>query len=82
MMGRMTMPMVGSWAVEVLAVRPFSIHGDLYYELHVARTDDPAGGGQPFALRLPQHAAEGEPREGDRLTVTFLMGQVTSAKRE
>jgi len=71
--------MVGSWSVEVKAVRPFTIHGDVYYELHVVRTDD--ADAQLLALRVPQHALSGEPAAGDRLTVSFLMGQVTSAQR-
>ena len=79
----MNAPMVGSWSVEVKAVRPFTIHGDLYYELHVVRTDEPSAQppGQLLALRVPQHAVEGEPAAGDRLSVSFLMGQVTGAKR-
>ena len=75
----MQAPMVGSWSVEVKAARPFTIHGDLYYELHVVRTDDAAA--QVLALRVPQHAVAGEPAAGDRLNVSFLMGQVTSAQR-
>jgi hypothetical protein len=74
----MNAPMVGSWRVEVKAVRPFTIHGDLYYELHVVRTDE--AGGQVLALRVPQHATLGVPQAGDRLEVTFLMGQVTAAR--
>jgi hypothetical protein len=70
--------MLGSWSVEVRGVRPFTIHGDLYYELHVVRTEE--GSGQLLALRVPQHAVQGEPAPGQRLTVTFLMGQVTAAK--
>jgi hypothetical protein len=72
-------PMVGSWQVRVDAVRPFTIHGDLYYELHVVRTDAPAGG-MTFVVRVPQHATSGEPQAGQQLEITFLMGQVTSAK--
>ena len=75
----MNAPMVGSWSVEVKAVRPFTIHGDLYYELHVVRTDDVAA--QLLALRVPRHAVDAEPAAGDRLNVSFLMGQVTSARR-
>ena len=74
----MNAPMVGSWRVEVRAVRPFTIHGDLYFELHVVRTDEP--GGQVLALRVPQHATPGVVQPGDELEVTFLMGQVTSAR--
>ena len=71
-------PMVGSWSVEVKAVKPFTIHGDLYYELHVMRLDGAAG--ELLAIRVPQHAVAQPPETGQRLAVTFLMGQVTGAK--
>jgi hypothetical protein len=72
-------PMIGSWSVLVHAVRPFSIHGDLYYELHVTRLDEDQS--QGLAIRVPQHAVGSQPNVGDRLSLTFLMGQVTGAKR-
>jgi hypothetical protein len=73
----MQTPMIGTWTVHVRAVRPFTIHGDLYYELAVVRDDLPD---QLLAIRVPQHATAGEPQPGAELTVQFLMGQVTSAK--
>lgn len=76
----MNAPMVGTWTVDVAAVKPFTIHGDLYYELHVTRVDDPSQADHAFAVRVPQHAARAEPQPGDRLTLTFLMGQVTKAE--
>ncbi len=75
----MTPPMLGSWVVHVRSVKPFTIHSDLYYELHVIRPEEATG--QLLALRMPQHAADFEPRPGDHLTVTFLMGQVTEVKK-
>jgi hypothetical protein len=72
-------PMIGSWSVEVKGVRPFTIHGDLYYELHVVRLDDPNN--TLLALRVPQHACVAQPVPGERLNVTFLMSQVTKAER-
>jgi hypothetical protein len=69
--------MTGSWVVEVKAVRPFTIHGDIYWELTVVRDED-AGTG--ILLRVPLHAARAEPMAGQRLSVTFLMGQVTGVK--
>jgi hypothetical protein len=71
-------PMIGSWSVEVMGVRPFTIHGDLYFEVVV---EEPEAAGRMIGLRVPQHAIDGEPRVGERLVVTFLMGQVTQAKR-
>ena len=72
-------PMIGNWSVEVMAVRPFTIHGDLYYEIQIINPDNRQ---QLMNLRLPQHAIQGPPQAGEKLTLTFLMGQVTSAKRE
>jgi hypothetical protein len=75
----MNPPMFGSWSVEVKEVKPFTIHGDQYYELHVARTEDREG--SIVSLKVPQHAMKGgAPKSGDRLNISFLAGQVTSAK--
>jgi hypothetical protein len=71
-------PLIGDWTVQIQSVRPFTIHGDLYYELHVLETDDSA---QMRAVRVPQHAIIGEPQPGERVVISFLMGQVTAAKR-
>jgi hypothetical protein len=71
--------MVGSWRVRVLAARPFTIHSDVYFELHVVRLDEPAPADTGFVLRVPQHAIAAEPLPGQTLEVSFLMGQVTSA---
>ena len=73
----MSFPLVGSWTVRVAGVRPFTIHGDLYYELDGVRVDD----GSHLSLRVPQHAAAEPPTAGQRVTVTFLMGQVTAVAR-
>ena len=70
----MSFPLVGSWTVRVAEVRPFTIHGDLYFEVHGTRLDD----GSALVLRVPQHAAGATPpAAGQVVTVTFLMGQVT-----
>lgn len=80
----MTPPMFGDWVVDVVRAQPVSIHGDLYYEVLVVRADDAAGAGdagrQGVVLRVPQHAVAAAPEAGQRLKVTFLMGQVTGAK--
>jgi hypothetical protein len=74
----MNAPMVGSWVVRVHEVRPFSIHGDEYYELHVTRYEDTS---RLMALRVAKHAIDAQPETGQSLEITFLMGQVTGAKR-
>ena len=63
--------------IKILDPLPNEIIGDLYYELHVTRTEQPE---QVLAVRVPQHATASPPQEGDTLTLTFLMGQVTNAK--
>ena len=70
--------MIGSWTVQVQAVRPFTIHGDLYFELQAVRTNDPSG--QALSIKLPRHAVAREPQPGQTLLIKFLMGQVTEAK--
>lgn len=70
--------MIGSWTIQVKSTRPFSIHGDLYYEIQGVRTNDASG--VLLTLRLPQHATAGEPTPGQTLLVKFLMGQVTEAR--
>jgi hypothetical protein len=69
----MPLPMIGTWVVTVNAVRPFDIHGDRYLELHVTRADDPSD----HLVRVPQHAVKADLAPGRRVTLTFLMGQVT-----
>jgi hypothetical protein len=77
----MQTPMVGSWMVDVKAVRPFTIHGDAYHELLVLRVD--AGREHGMVIRVPQHAfgAGVTPGPDQRWELTFLMGQVTAARR-
>lgn len=71
-------PMIGSWTVRVLGVRPFMIHGDQYYELQGVRTNDAQG--NVLSLKVPQHAAGFEPRAGETYMIKFLMGQVTEVR--
>jgi len=74
----MQTPMLGSWTVQVKAVRPFTIHGDLYYEVQAVRSNDASG--EVVTIRLPRHATAGQPQVGQVLLVKFLMGQVTEAR--
>lgn len=75
----MRLPMSGSWVVQVQAVRPFTIHGDQYFELQVARVDADT---VPVLLSVPLHALTDRatpPAAGSTMELTFLMGQVTGA---
>lgn len=64
-------PMLGTWDAIVLAARPFSIHGDSYLELAVRTAEGES------TVRVPSHAWTTPPADGDRVRLTFLMGQVT-----
>ena len=71
--------MFGSWSVQVKEVHPFTIHGDRYFELHVVKTSEPEG--PVISLKVPLHAIKGAALQGgEKLSVSFLAGQVTSAK--
>lgn len=72
-------PMVGTWEIYLHAVRTFTIHGDLYYEVQASQTIDSFK--QIVAIRIPQHAIPSVPMTGDTWRVTFLMGQVTQAQQ-
>ena len=72
----MAVPMIGSWTVAVNAARPFTIHGDVYVELHVTHEQD----GSDHLVRVPAHAMSGAVVAGTRVTMTFLMGQVTEVR--
>ena len=74
----MSLPMIGTWTVTVNAVRPFDIHGDRYFALHVTRPED----GSDHLVRVPAHAAKVDLRPGGSATLTFLMGQVTDVRGE
>jgi len=71
-------PMLGTWTIKVKSTKPYTIHGDLYYEVQAVKTDDPTE--TSITLRIPQHAILAAPMPSQKLTVTFLMGQVTSAQ--
>jgi hypothetical protein len=75
----MQTPIVGNWTIQVNSAKPFTIHGDLYYELRAVRIDEPESG--EFVVRVPEHAVKGTamaPRQ--KVQLTFLMGQVTAAE--
>ena len=65
-------PMIGNWLATVVAAKPYSIHGDNYVELHVAREEGDT------VLRAPAHAFTTPPAVGQSVEITFLMGQVTA----
>ena len=74
----MDLPMTGAWTMSVHGVRPFTIHGDLYYEVHATRLD--VDDARVFALRIAQHAMPRAPSAGETIEVSFLMGQVTAGR--
>lgn len=72
----MPLPMIGTWTVVVNGARPFAIHGDAYFEVHVTHLEDRTD----HLVRVPAHAVAGTLEPGTRATLTFLMGQVTEIR--
>ncbi|MCA3005572.1 MAG: hypothetical protein ACK51N_06760 [bacterium] len=73
----MTLPLAGSILAGVLSVERLSIHGDVYFDLHLLADGAPPD--RPLRVRVPLHALDGgqPPPEGRRVRLTFLMQQVT-----
>jgi len=69
--------MIGTWIVTVNALRPFTIHGDEYLELHITRVDEDRSS---HLVRVPKHALKTTVVAGAQATLTFLMGQVTEVR--
>ncbi|QOV91459.1 hypothetical protein [Humisphaera borealis] len=69
----MQLPMIGTWKVTVNGARPFTIHGDQYFEVHMTHVEDRSD----HLVRVPVHAVKSPLEPGKLATVTFLMGQVT-----
>jgi hypothetical protein len=74
----MNAPLTGTWTAHLQAIRPFNIHGDPYYELYITKDDQPD---QVLALRVAKHAIQSPILQGDTITLTFLMGQVTNVTK-
>lgn len=70
-------PIAGSVRGEIVGVAPASIHGDIYYDLTI-RTDPVKNLG--VKVRAPSHACRAEPRTGQRVRISTLMGQVTAVE--
>lgn len=67
--------MFGAWRCRLVGARPFSIHGDSYFELHLERE------GSVFAVRTSAHTLAPEITQTPcEVEVTFLMSQVTGVK--
>ncbi len=65
--------MTGEWLVRVQDLRAYTIHGDLYVELTVQPIEE---GSTTTVLKVAEHALGTRPGVGDKLKVSFLMGQV------
>jgi hypothetical protein len=60
-------------------MQPVSIHGQLSYDLHYQYTDDPEG--QPHVARVGPEAIESGVQVGDKVSLDFVVGVVTSVKK-
>ena len=60
-------------------MQPISIHGQLSYDLHYRFEDEPDS--QLRVARIGPEAIDGGIQPGDRITLDFVIGVVTSVRR-
>jgi len=60
-------------------MQPVSIHGQLSYDLHYHFADDREG--QPRVARIGPEAIEAGVQVGDKVSLDFVVGVVTSVKK-
>jgi hypothetical protein len=60
-------------------MQPVSIHGQLSYDLHYLFADEPDG--QARVARVGPEAIEAGVQTGDRVSLDFVVGVVTSVKK-
>lgn len=59
-------------------LRPYNLHGEIYYDLRYAFADEP--GGPLHGARLPHDALYANPRPGDRVRLHFLMNMLVKVE--
>jgi hypothetical protein len=59
-------------------LRPYSLHGETYYELQYALAAEP--GGPVHGARLPHDALYADPRPGDRVRLHFVMNMLVKVE--
>lgn len=64
--------------VEVVEVKPLSIHGAVYYDVALKRLTNEGG---VMVQRVNPEAFYTDPRVGDLVRITLMMGQVMGAVR-
>jgi len=69
----------GTRDANVYKVQPISIHGQLSYDIHYQFTDEPDS--QMRVARVGPEAMDAGVQSGDRVSLDFVVGVVTSVKR-
>jgi hypothetical protein len=69
----------GTREAVVHKMQPVSIHGQLSYDLHYLFADEPEG--QVRVARVGPEAIEPGVQTGDRVSLDFVVGVVTSVKK-
>ena len=59
-------------------LRPYSLHGEVYFEVHYALADEP--GGPVHGARLPHDALYQNPQAGDRVRLHFVMNMLVKVE--
>ncbi|MEM7229026.1 MAG: hypothetical protein AAF432_09455 [Planctomycetota bacterium] len=71
-----SLPMFGEFDAIVERVERISIHGDQYFDAVLVLRKQ----AQPVMVRIAHHLCERSPSQGDEISVTFLMSQVSAVR--
>jgi hypothetical protein len=69
----------GSRDAVLVRLQPISVHGQLSYDVHYTFADEPDG--PTRVARVGGEAIEKSIQPGDRVTLDFVVGVVTSVRR-
>ena len=59
-------------------LRPYNLHGEVYYDLHYVLAEDAEGATR--GARLPHDALYPDPRPGDRVRLHFVMNMLVKVE--
>ncbi len=68
----------GARAGRLEGLRTYSLHGELYYEVHYVLAGEPSS--PVRAARLPHDALYRDPRPGDEVRLHFLMNMLVKVE--
>jgi hypothetical protein len=71
------MSLTGTYTIQLLSVTPLAIHGSPYFDIVFTVEGETV----PVAMRINPEALYAEPKKGDRVQVSMMMGNILSAQK-